>query len=461
MIPYAPDRPGYNPGTRISDIILRQGENAADAAHRSGQIWGGAVQGLGRTAAGAVEEYGARKAEARQAEDLSRRDQAAIAVMSNPDADPLEFVKIYGPREGIKIAEGFAAFKKIGQGSQSPEDLVKLYGGLNAVSPKLRAQAYPTIVQNISKAIPGLAGALPQEYSDEGWKEIGAMLGGMNPPKPGEGFTLGTGQVRFGPNGEQIAAGPVEAPKPEAPPQPRVVGRSLVGPDGKVIYRDPESSSPKTENKIWVMRPGQDGKMQTVFVSESQVQPGDQPANTRSGEGRPSLGGEKAALGFFNRAKQADEELKTLTAQISGKGLGGQAWMALAPNFLQTQEGQAYQQAQRAFTEARLRKDSGAAIPETEFANDRKTYFAQPGDSAETAAQKERGRAAVLASLAFQAGRALNEFYGEDAEPLLEGYKARQAPSAGQAKPPDGTKSGPGASKGKIVQLPDGTYERR
>jgi hypothetical protein len=31
---------------------------------------------------------------------------------------------------------------------------------------------------------------------------------------PGEGFTLGAGQVRYGPNGQQIAAGPSDIPKP-------------------------------------------------------------------------------------------------------------------------------------------------------------------------------------------------------------------------------------------------------
>lgn len=194
------------------------------------------------------------------------------------------------------------------------------------------------------------------------------------------------------------------------------------------------------------MRPGPDGKLAAVRVSEGEIQPGDQPANSRSGEGRPSNGVEKSTLSFFNRAKQADEELAKLADVIGQKGTLAQGYMALAPNFMQTQEGQSYQQAQRAFTEARLRKDSGAAIPEQEFANDRRTYFVQPGDSKETIAQKERSRSAVLASLAFGSGRALNEFYGEEAPSLLEGYKARQggnAPKAAPVSAPEAPKSDP------------------
>lgn len=145
------------------------------------------------------------------------------------------------------------------------------------------------------------------------------------------------------------------------------------------------------------------------------------------GDGKPSTGAEKTALGFFNRAKQADDDLRTMETEIAGQGLAGQVRMQVAPNWLQTQTGQAYTQAQRAFTEARLRKDSGAAIPNNEFESDRQTYFAQPGDSAATLEQKRRARAAVLASMGFQSGRALREFYGDDAGTLIEGYRGTAA----------------------------------
>jgi hypothetical protein len=153
---------------------------------------------------------------------------------------------------------------------------------------------------------------------------------------------------------------------------------------------------------------------------------------------KPSTGIEKQSLNFFNRAKQASEELERTETQIAQAGLLAQGWQATAPNWLQSAEAQSYTQAQRAFTEARLRKDSGAAIPEHEFANDRRMYFVQPGDDPATVEQKRRSRSAALASMAFTAGNALAEFYGEDAKGLIEGFK-KSSTAPGQTQSGGGT----------------------
>jgi hypothetical protein len=155
-----------------------------------------------------------------------------------------------------------------------------------------------------------------------------------------------------------------------------------------------------------------------------------------SGTLKPASGLEKRALNFFNRAKQADEDLEGIEAQIQQLNTAGQARLQYAPNFAQSDLGQSYTQAQRNFTEARLRKDSGAAIPPQEFVNDRQTYFAQFGDSQATLEQKRRARAAVLASLGFESGQALGEFIGDadEARALVESYKARSAKSDGKQK---------------------------
>ncbi|MDQ3169011.1 MAG: hypothetical protein M3Q55_02595 [Acidobacteriota bacterium] len=175
-------------------------------------------------------------------------------------------------------------------------------------------------------------------------------------------------------------------------------------------------------SRFWVMRNGE-----AVRISEAEYQQGDKPAGGAAGTGRPATGAQNRVLGFFNRAQQADGDLETLEADVQKMGLGGQTRMATMPNVLQSDLGQKYTQAQRAFTEARLRKDSGAAIPNHEYDNDRKTYFAQPGDSQTTLEQKRQARAAVLASLAFEAGPALAGFLGDETEAakVVETYKAR------------------------------------
>ncbi len=156
---------------------------------------------------------------------------------------------------------------------------------------------------------------------------------------------------------------------------------------------------------------------------------GKEPA---AGTMKASTGVQKRVLNFFNRAQQADTELEGMEAQIQELGLVNQGRLALAPNVFQSQLGQSYGAAQRAFTEARLRKDSGAAIPEQEFDNDRKTYFAQPGDSAATLEQKRRARGAILSSLGFESGQALGEFVGDEdeAKRIVQGYKDRAAGKA-------------------------------
>lgn len=56
-------------------------------------------------------------------------------------------------------------------------------------------------------------------------------------------------------------------------------------------------------------------------------------------------------------------------------------------------------QAQRDFINAALRRESGAAIADSEFANAKRQYFPQPGDSKEVIAQKRRNRELAIRGL--------------------------------------------------------------
>lgn len=64
-------------------------------------------------------------------------------------------------------------------------------------------------------------------------------------------------------------------------------------------------------------------------------------------------------------------------------------------------------QAQRDFINATLRRESGAVIAETEFENARRQYFPQPGDTADTLAQKKANRDIVIAG--FRKGSGGNQ----------------------------------------------------
>lgn len=235
----------------------------------------------------------------------------------------------------------------------------------------------------------------------------------------------------IGPNGQVIMP-----PKPEREPNPTEASLAMLAARGDKMaaqalatLRSMRQSDRAPDALVPVVGPDGKTRYGTRTEARGQLVP--------SSQQKPATGLEKRALNFFNRAQQADTDLEGLEAQIQQMGLGGQTYMQYAPNFMQSELGQQYQQAQRAFTEARLRKDSGAAIPEPEFESDRKTYFAQPGDSKETLEQKRRARGAVLASLGFESGQALGEFVGdaEEATRLVQGYRERsKKPEAGGAR---------------------------
>lgn len=130
---------------------------------------------------------------------------------------------------------------------------------------------------------------------------------------------------------------------------------------------------------------------------------------------KPATGAEKTNLSFFNRAFNAVKDIAPVEENFAGKKGAVSALGLSLPSMFQSGEQQSYRQAQRTFTEARLRKESGAAIPNEEYKNDAKTYFVQPGDSSETIAQKQRARGEVLEGIRFSSGNAYNEFYGDTA----------------------------------------------
>lgn len=129
---------------------------------------------------------------------------------------------------------------------------------------------------------------------------------------------------------------------------------------------------------------------------------------------KPPTAANLRAFGFFMRAKDAVDILEGIEKDVQAMGTGEQYWTAIMPNVMQTQLGQTLEQAQRQFTEARLRKDSGAAIPPAEYENDKKTYFVAPGDTKETLQRKRNARSVLVKALKMESGKAYTQSYGDD-----------------------------------------------
>ena len=106
------------------------------------------------------------------------------------------------------------------------------------------------------------------------------------------------------------------------------------------------------------------------------------------------------AAGFADRIAEANPMIDisppTVGSMILSDVPGG--------NFALNPQQQKFFQAERNFINAVLRRESGAVISDPEFANARKQYIPQPGDSDGVLEQKRRNRQTVLRSLARDAG---------------------------------------------------------
>lgn len=129
----------------------------------------------------------------------------------------------------------------------------------------------------------------------------------------------------------------------------------------------------------------------------------------KAGADKPLNDSQAKANLFGTRMQEADKTLTELTGKYSPAAVnskmgaenlplvGGVAGMV--GNAVLSGENQRAEQAQRDFVNAVLRRESGAVISPSEFANAQKQYFPQPNDKPETLAQKARNRKIAIEGL--------------------------------------------------------------
>ena len=98
VIPYSPgaaDRYDDRGADRISDLILRAGDIAAQNKMQQGDIWGGTVAGLGQLAGGAIQDYQAQKAaqaKAQQEQEQKRALGGLVGKAQDPELELQDFL---------------------------------------------------------------------------------------------------------------------------------------------------------------------------------------------------------------------------------------------------------------------------------------------------------------------------------------------------------------------------------
>jgi hypothetical protein len=159
-------------------------------------------------------------------------------------------------------------------------------------------------------------------------------------------------------------------------------GKAVTGPNGEIIFMTPQGI---------YQQPAAGG-------SPEPVQPGGNIPIT----GPKYSEDMRKAGGFAMRAEKADQIVSQPDVTAAGASLGQNAKSA-APfglgNYIVSSQYQQFDQAQRDFINAVLRRESGAAISESEFQNARKQYLPQPGDGADVIAQKAENRRLAVQSL--------------------------------------------------------------
>lgn len=140
------------------------------------------------------------------------------------------------------------------------------------------------------------------------------------------------------------------------------------------------------------------------------------------------------AAGYADRMAQADAILSDPKLSAVQADLGeqrGNIWGI--GNFIASPEFQQADQAQRDFINAILRRESGAVISDSEFANARRQYFPQPGDSNAVLMQKAANRQNAIHGVARAAGPAytLPDTTNYLSQPLPGVEDANGAPAIG------------------------------
>lgn len=208
--------------------------------------------------------------------------------------------------------------------------------------------------------------------------------------------------------------------------------------------------------------PGGEDQYGFVDATSGRVTPSpiqQQANNPFAPEGKQTEGQANATL-YANRMFQAEKILRDpkvvdAAQSVAQRGMGS---IPVAGNFMVSQAYQNFDQAQRDFINAVLRRESGAVISEAEFANARKQYFPVPGDSPQQIQQKLRNRSEAIRGIAGAAGPAyVPPFTFNEQGALVQNPRSRrpgeqqQAPTQ-QASPSQGRPRAQNPQTGAMVE---------
>jgi hypothetical protein len=176
--------------SRVAEILLQQGRIAGEAARARREIWGGAIQNIAQLPL----QIGHQRQQQAML-DLQRQREQRLTQAAQAEAE----TRMLALDEHRKQAIAGSAAKLLAMNpNPSDEDAQRWYQGVRQT---FRPDEQGMLDQLLKQ--PG------------GGKQVLTYIAPM--AKPSEGFTLGEGQVRYGPAGRELARGPAKAVRPVAP----------------------------------------------------------------------------------------------------------------------------------------------------------------------------------------------------------------------------------------------------
>ncbi len=167
----------------------------------------------------------------------------------------------------------------------------------------------------------------------------------------------------------------------------------------------------------WVTRQKPDGTNEEVYTNR--VNPGDRPQTARV----KATEDERKTAGFYGQMSDAIKVIDELEGGLTEKELyqiqtlPQEALIGMANRNTLSEGAKRYLRAFEQFTESRLRPVSGAAIADTEYERDRRTYARQYAETPKLAADRARARTLALDALKKRAGVALDDANTDAAAP--------------------------------------------
>ncbi len=248
-------------------------------------------------------------------------------------------------------------------------------------------------------------------------------------------FTLSPGQTRYDAQGRPIASapqgqgGPFEGTSIDAQTYNILLQGNPASPEYALAYwRATQPRLIQTPEGLMPVQPAPLPGNIRPPVNPLQAQPGAGTGIAPSGGVPAAPGGAPAPQGgapvipgtapkldlnqtnaatFADRMQQATSEIEDIISQGYDPTNAKDAVARSTPvvgNYAVSDLGQRYQQAAENWVTANLRRESGAAITETEMANEVKKYFPNPGDGPAVVEQKRRARETVQRGMIRAAG---------------------------------------------------------